>query len=59
MVEQLKFERMPKCILGALVGLLAAYGLRSRIARLPSTGADSLFMTHQALSATKPGQPRM
>lgn len=29
MVEQLKLERLPKCILGALVGLLAAYGLQA------------------------------
>ena len=28
-VEQLKLERLPKCILGALVGLLAAYGLQA------------------------------
>jgi hypothetical protein len=28
-VEQLKLDRLPKCILGALVGLLAAYGLQA------------------------------
>src|ERR1700730_7815442 len=28
-VEQLKLERLPKCILGSLVGLLAAYGLQA------------------------------
>jgi hypothetical protein len=28
-VEQLKLEHLPKCILGALVGLLAAYGLQA------------------------------
>lgn len=28
-VEQLKPEQLPKCILGALVGLLAAYGLQA------------------------------
>jgi len=28
-VEQLKLEQLPKCILGALVGLLAAYGLQA------------------------------
>jgi hypothetical protein len=28
-VEQLKLERLPQCILGSLVGLLAAYGLQA------------------------------
>ena len=28
-VEQMKLEQLPKCILGALVGLLAAYGLQA------------------------------
>jgi hypothetical protein len=37
-VEQLKLERLPKCILGALVGLLAAYGLQALPHSMGSAG---------------------
>jgi hypothetical protein len=37
-VEQLKLEQLPKCILGALVGLLAAYGLQALPHSMGSAG---------------------
>jgi hypothetical protein len=37
-VEQLKLEHLPKCILGALVGLLAAYGLQALPHSMGSAG---------------------
>jgi hypothetical protein len=37
-VEQLKLGQLPKCILGALVGLLAAYGLQALPHSLGSAG---------------------
>jgi hypothetical protein len=42
-VEQLKLEHLPKCILGALVGLLAAYGLQA-LPHLMGTGGFALAL---------------